>query len=173
MLPISITYYDTSEDYLEMFIQFGFVSMFTCAFPICGLLALLNNILELRGDAWKLVVIFRRPFAQPANGIGVWEVRPSVCFCRSCRVQLLLFFHFLTLFLLKNVENPIYLCGYFCKLGQHIVWIKPFACSGYAQEKPRSFASVTCDIFRTEAIDFLCIVSSRFGMTLFEIEYFF
>uniref|UniRef100_A0A0X3QE59 Anoctamin n=1 Tax=Schistocephalus solidus TaxID=70667 RepID=A0A0X3QE59_SCHSO len=66
-------YYDTSEDYLEMFIQFGFVSMFTCAFPICGLLALLNNILELRGDAWKLVVIFRRPFAQPANGIGVWE----------------------------------------------------------------------------------------------------
>ncbi|VDN16479.1 unnamed protein product [Dibothriocephalus latus] len=58
---------------MEMFIQFGFVSMFTCAFPICGLLALLNNIFELRGDAWKLVVIFRRPFAQQANGIGVWE----------------------------------------------------------------------------------------------------
>ncbi|KAL7053321.1 hypothetical protein AAHC03_025481 [Spirometra sp. Aus1] len=67
------SYDDTSDDYLEMFIQFGFVSMFTCAFPICGLLALLNNIFELRGDAWKLVVIFRRPFGQSTSGIGVWE----------------------------------------------------------------------------------------------------
>ncbi|VUZ51519.1 unnamed protein product [Hymenolepis diminuta] len=66
-------YDDATEDYLEMFIQFGFVSMFTCAFPICGLLAFLNNILEIRSDAFKLLTNFQRPFAENANGIGVWE----------------------------------------------------------------------------------------------------
>ncbi|VDO12932.1 unnamed protein product [Rodentolepis nana] len=66
-------YDNATEDYLEMFIQFGFVSMFTCAFPVCGLLAFLNNILEIRSDAYKLLTSFRRPFAETANGIGVWE----------------------------------------------------------------------------------------------------
>ncbi|VDD78150.1 unnamed protein product [Mesocestoides corti] len=66
-------YDDATDDYLEMFIQFGFVSMFTCAFPICGLLAFLNNLLEIRSDAFKLLTNFQRPFAETATGIGVWE----------------------------------------------------------------------------------------------------
>uniref|UniRef100_A0A0R3XAA1 Anoctamin n=1 Tax=Hydatigena taeniaeformis TaxID=6205 RepID=A0A0R3XAA1_HYDTA len=66
-------YDDATNDYLEMFIQFGFVSMFTCVFPICGLLAFLNNILEIRSDAFKLLTNFQRPFSETAHGIGVWE----------------------------------------------------------------------------------------------------
>ncbi|KAM7538245.1 hypothetical protein Aperf_G00000076788 [Anoplocephala perfoliata] len=66
-------YDDATDDYLEMFIQFGYVSMFTCAFPICGLLAFLNNLLEIRSDAFKLLTNFQRPFAETAYGIGVWE----------------------------------------------------------------------------------------------------
>ncbi|CDS42189.1 anoctamin 8 [Echinococcus multilocularis] len=66
-------YDDATNDYLEMFIQFGFVSMFTCVFPICGLLAFLNNILEIRSDAFKLLTNFQRPFSETARGIGVWE----------------------------------------------------------------------------------------------------
>jgi len=36
-------YEGTFEDYLEMFIQFGYVTLFSSAYPLAGLCALLNN----------------------------------------------------------------------------------------------------------------------------------
>ena len=35
------------EEYLEMMIQYGFVTLFVSAFPLAPLLALLNNIWEV------------------------------------------------------------------------------------------------------------------------------
>ncbi|KAL3318947.1 hypothetical protein Ciccas_002387 [Cichlidogyrus casuarinus] len=66
-------YDDSCEDYLEMFIQFGYVSMFSCAFPFASVLAFLNNVLEIRADAYKLTTAYKRPIAMPASGIGVWQ----------------------------------------------------------------------------------------------------
>ncbi|KAJ0388971.1 hypothetical protein ATCC90586_011338 [Pythium insidiosum] len=43
--------YDTFEDYTEMLIQFGYVTFFSLAFPLAPLLALCNNVFELRMDA--------------------------------------------------------------------------------------------------------------------------
>jgi len=40
-------------EYLEMVIQYGFITIFVCAFPLAPLLAFLNNILEMRLDAKK------------------------------------------------------------------------------------------------------------------------
>ncbi|XP_068116453.1 anoctamin-5 isoform X3 [Hyperolius riggenbachi] len=60
-------------EYLEMVIQFGFITLFVASFPLAPLLALLNNILEIRVDSWKLTTQFRRPFAAKAHSIGVWE----------------------------------------------------------------------------------------------------
>ena len=39
--------------------------------------ALLNNVIEIRTDAFKMCRIYQRPFAQPANSIGAWQVRLS------------------------------------------------------------------------------------------------
>lgn len=64
--------YDTFEDYTEMLVQFGYVSFFSLAFPLAPLLALLNNVLELRTDAFKLCHTRQRPLAHKASGIGVW-----------------------------------------------------------------------------------------------------
>jgi hypothetical protein len=64
--------YDTFEDYTEMLVQFGYVSFFSLAFPLAPLLALLNNLLELRTDAFKLCHTRQRPLAHKASGIGVW-----------------------------------------------------------------------------------------------------
>ena len=36
------------NEYLEIVVQFGFITIFVCAFPLAPLLALLNNILEIR-----------------------------------------------------------------------------------------------------------------------------
>lgn len=54
-------------------IQFGFVTLFVASFPLAPLLALLNNIIEIRVDAWKLTTQYRRPVAAKAHSIGVWQ----------------------------------------------------------------------------------------------------
>ncbi|KAK2867612.1 hypothetical protein Q8A67_025729 [Cirrhinus molitorella] len=60
-------------EYLEMVIQFGFITLFVASFPLAPLLALMNNILEVRVDAWKFTTQFRRPVASKAHSIGAWE----------------------------------------------------------------------------------------------------
>ncbi|XP_059875670.1 anoctamin-5 [Delphinus delphis] len=60
-------------EYLETVIQFGFVTLFVASFPLAPLLALLNNIIEIRVDAWKLTTQYRRPVAAKAHSIGVWQ----------------------------------------------------------------------------------------------------
>ncbi|KAI4872191.1 hypothetical protein NFI96_031019 [Prochilodus magdalenae] len=60
-------------EYLEMVIQFGFITLFVASFPLAPLLALINNILEVRVDAWKLTTQFRRPVAAKAHSIGAWD----------------------------------------------------------------------------------------------------
>ncbi|XP_050438605.1 anoctamin-2-like isoform X2 [Adelges cooleyi] len=49
------------QEYSEMVVQYGFVVLFTTSFPLAPLCALLNNILEQRLDAYKMVVAQRRP----------------------------------------------------------------------------------------------------------------
>ena len=68
----SMRKYDTFEDYTEMLIQFGYVSFFSMVFPLAPLFALLNNVLELRCDGFKLLWCKQRPIAKRAGGIGVW-----------------------------------------------------------------------------------------------------
>ncbi|KAH7729860.1 Anoctamin/TMEM 16 [Aphelenchoides avenae] len=60
------------DEYLEMVIQFGFVTLFVAAFPLAPLFALLNNILEIRLDAYKFVVTTRKPMPEQARNIGIW-----------------------------------------------------------------------------------------------------
>uniref|UniRef100_A0A8C4JSN3 Anoctamin n=1 Tax=Dromaius novaehollandiae TaxID=8790 RepID=A0A8C4JSN3_DRONO len=60
-------------EYLEMVIQFGFVTLFVASFPLAPLLALINNMLEIRLDAWKMTTQFRRIVPQKAQDIGAWQ----------------------------------------------------------------------------------------------------
>ncbi|KAF1327051.1 Anoctamin-like protein, partial [Globisporangium splendens] len=60
------------EDYNEMVIQYGFITLFVVAFPLTPLLALANNIAEVHVDSVKLCYVHRRPFPHPAKSIGAW-----------------------------------------------------------------------------------------------------
>ncbi|KAG0348045.1 Anoctamin-7 [Podila humilis] len=60
------------EEYRELVIQFGFCTLFVTAFPIAPIFALINNVLEIRVDAYKLLTQHRRPIAQAAQDIGSW-----------------------------------------------------------------------------------------------------
>nr|CAG4651945.1 EOG090X08P9 [Triops cancriformis] len=59
-------------EYLEMVLQYGFVTIFVAAFPLAPLFALLNNVLEMRLDARKILTLHRRPVAQRVRDIGIW-----------------------------------------------------------------------------------------------------
>lgn len=57
-----------------MFIQFGYVVLFSSAFPLAAMCALINNIIEIRSDALKLCTGLQRPFGQRVENIGQWQV---------------------------------------------------------------------------------------------------
>uniref|UniRef100_A0A452TN05 Anoctamin n=1 Tax=Ursus maritimus TaxID=29073 RepID=A0A452TN05_URSMA len=59
-----------TPEYMEMIIQFGFVTLFVASFPLAPLFALLNNIIEIRLDAKKFITELRRPVAVRAKDIG-------------------------------------------------------------------------------------------------------
>ncbi|KAM7396662.1 hypothetical protein PAMP_019688 [Pampus punctatissimus] len=52
-----------TPEYMEMIIQYGFVSLFVASFPLAPAFALLNNVIEIRLDAAKFVTEIRRPDA--------------------------------------------------------------------------------------------------------------
>ncbi|EDW81887.2 uncharacterized protein Dwil_GK25421 [Drosophila willistoni] len=60
-------------EYLEMVVQYGFIILFSLAFPLAPLLALINNAIEVRLDAIKMLRFFRRPVGMRARDIGVWH----------------------------------------------------------------------------------------------------
>ncbi|KAG5900571.1 hypothetical protein JTB14_022876 [Gonioctena quinquepunctata] len=57
-------YDGTFSDHLEMTIQLGYVILFSSAFPPAALCAMLNNLIEIRSDAFKLAYVCQRPFGQ-------------------------------------------------------------------------------------------------------------
>ena len=61
-------------EYLEMFLQFGYVFIFGCVFPLAPLFAFINNTLELRLDAKKILLFHRRPVAQNVKSLGIWLI---------------------------------------------------------------------------------------------------
>ena len=63
---------DLFYEYIELVIQYGFITIFVVAFPLAPLFALLNNIFELRLDARKILVYHRRPVAHRVRDIGIW-----------------------------------------------------------------------------------------------------
>ncbi|XP_044748113.1 anoctamin-1 isoform X1 [Coccinella septempunctata] len=60
------------QEYLEMVLQYGFVTIFVTAFPLAPLFALVNNVFEMRLDAKKFIKYYRRPVPTRVKNIGVW-----------------------------------------------------------------------------------------------------
>ncbi len=57
-----------------MFLQFGYVFLFSSVFPSAAFWAFINNVTEIRSDAFKMCRIFQRPFARATANIGAWQV---------------------------------------------------------------------------------------------------
>ena len=46
------------------------MTIFVAAFPLAPMFALLNNVIEIRLDAYKFVTQYKRPVAAKAQDIG-------------------------------------------------------------------------------------------------------
>ncbi|OMJ94983.1 hypothetical protein SteCoe_1675 [Stentor coeruleus] len=68
------SYESPLEDYMEMVIQFGYVSLFGAALPILPVLALLELMVEIRVDAWKICNLTKRAPPYRSENIGVWRI---------------------------------------------------------------------------------------------------
>jgi len=64
--------YDTFPDYAEMVTQFGYTCMFSIMWPLAPVASLVNNIIELRSDGFRLTENCRRPRSVRVDGIGPW-----------------------------------------------------------------------------------------------------
>uniref|UniRef100_A0A5S6QY19 Anoctamin n=1 Tax=Trichuris muris TaxID=70415 RepID=A0A5S6QY19_TRIMR len=65
-------------EYLEMMVQFGYVTLFVSLFPLAPLICLLNNIVEVRLDAINFVLSYRRPVPYRVSGIDTWNTCLSI-----------------------------------------------------------------------------------------------
>ncbi|XP_077423505.1 anoctamin-10 isoform X1 [Vanacampus margaritifer] len=61
-------------EYIELLVQFGYLSLFSCVYPLTAVLLLINNVMEIRSDAYKICKLFRKPFCAPAANMGVWQI---------------------------------------------------------------------------------------------------
>lgn len=65
-------YDSTMDDYNELVIQFGYITLFGLVFPPACVISLLNNWIEVRTDAFKVLKLCQRPSADDAADIGAW-----------------------------------------------------------------------------------------------------
>ncbi|KAM7003081.1 anoctamin-10 isoform 2-T2 [Tautogolabrus adspersus] len=80
-------------EYIELLVQFGYLSLFSCVYPLTAVLLLINNLTEIRADAYKICKLFRKPFSPPVTNLGVWqtafEVLSFVSVISNCWLLLL------------------------------------------------------------------------------------
>ena len=65
---------ETFDDYLEMIMTFGYITLFASAFPLGTTITSLFIYLETKSDTFKFERTARRPFAKKAHDIGTWEI---------------------------------------------------------------------------------------------------
>ncbi|KAK3808923.1 MAG: calcium-activated chloride channel-domain-containing protein [Linnemannia elongata] len=87
--------YDVNEDYAEMVLQFGYVSLFSVIWPLTGLCAFINNWVELRSDAAKISYNARRPIPSRTDTIGPWldNLQHIAWFSSLTNASILYLFH--------------------------------------------------------------------------------
>ncbi|KAK3710543.1 hypothetical protein QZH41_009363 [Actinostola sp. cb2023] len=64
--------YDQFDDYLEMVVQFGYVTLFASAFPLAAAVSIVFLFVETRSDLFKLLYVYQKPLVKRVSSIGVW-----------------------------------------------------------------------------------------------------
>jgi hypothetical protein len=60
------------DEFNEMAVQYGYLALFAPAYPLAPLLALINNVFEIRIDSVKMCTVLQRPRFRQCEDIGAW-----------------------------------------------------------------------------------------------------
>ena len=66
--------YEQFDDYLEMLIELGYVTLFAAAYPFAAFIAIFANLVEYRADTYKLSKLCLRPRSIRTDSIGTWKL---------------------------------------------------------------------------------------------------
>eukprot|EP01132_Coremiostelium_polycephalum_P002708 gene2708-3359_t len=156
-LPCEEQYYlstfDTFDEYNEMVIQFGYISMFGAALPFTPALALINNVFEVKIDAFKLLYSMRRPMYQGSKGIGYFYQFLAIMGIVSLITNALLIgFTFPTL--LYFTENR-YLILWIAVILEHIILFIKFIISYVVPDETRALSKkkISLDLIKTAIME--------------------
>jgi hypothetical protein len=70
----------TIDDFMELAIQFGYISLFAIAFPLSTSLAFVGLWFEMQTDKLKVLHLVRRPVPLSSKDIGTWfSIFSAVC----------------------------------------------------------------------------------------------
>lgn len=83
--------YELFDDYIEMIIQMGYITMFASAYPLAPIVAFLANLVEMRLDVFKLTFISKRPRSVPSSNIGTWNMLIKVIVWMSAITNCMIF----------------------------------------------------------------------------------
>lgn len=67
-----LEYDGTFSDYAAIVLQYGYITMFVSALPLVIPLAMVEILLQMRLDSYKLVRLMRRPDPELAEEVGMW-----------------------------------------------------------------------------------------------------
>jgi len=130
----------TIDEYSEMVIQYGYITLFAAAFPLAPLLAVLNNCVEMRSDTWKWMTSYNKPVPRGAVDIGAWytilEVLGILSVVTNC---LLIAYSFPTLFILFG--NPYYTLAFVVIL-EHVIFVVKYLIALFVPDVPEEIRKI-------------------------------
>lgn len=65
--------YEQFDDYMEIVIQLGYVTLFASAYPLASLISIAANWVETRTDCFKISKVCRRPESFRSSSLGMWR----------------------------------------------------------------------------------------------------
>lgn len=67
------TLQSTLQDYAGLTINYGYTTLFVCAFPLAPTMSCVSAYIQIRIDGWKHCQAYQRPTPKSAEDIGVWQ----------------------------------------------------------------------------------------------------
>eukprot|EP00934_Nitzschia_sp_Nitz4_P001951 Nitzschia sp. Nitz4//scaffold78_size91513//55130//57271//NITZ4_004933-RA/size91513-processed-gene-0.93-mRNA-1//-1//CDS//3329558142//1951//frame0 len=109
--------YESFDDYMEILIQFGYVTLFASAYPMASLVMSLAVWVEIRSDMYKLAHLCQKPLIRDrVQDIGVWKQILQFMVWFSCLTNCLLFgftsdqmMHYLPNFYTRDAAGDTYM----------------------------------------------------------------
>ena len=84
-------HYEIFDDYIEMVIQFAYLTLFASVYPFGSVVAIFANMVEFHSDIFKLTNVYRKPRVLRTSSIGTWQLLISLLVWSSALTNCFIF----------------------------------------------------------------------------------